>query len=405
MKSIYYEKNIPKILLTKLNSRFKILHPLLFTGLNAVKFDKKMKDPVLPAGNWVKVRNIQTGVCGTDISFFRSTPGTSSALEPIPGSARTYMGHETVGVVEEAGPAVTKFKPGDRVTLREYMSSCGNKDIEPACRFCEDGNYCLCENYGEPSSIAPENTGAGFGDYYIAPERQLTKIYDGIDDDTATMIEPAAVSLHSVLLAPPEKGEKVMVLGCGTIGLGIVQSVKLVQPDCTVYVLERVKEKQELALRLGADKVITGDTYEYIEKELDGKLYHGMMGNKMVLGGFDRIYDCVGGDWANNNCVRWLRARGTLVKVGHHMCGTKFDETPIWWQELKIIGVDAHGMEDFEGKHISTFDLVQELVISGRLDLSCFITHRFPLSDYKKALKLMLKGDKSVIKIVLDCRE
>ena len=226
----------------------------------------------------------------------------------------------------------------------------------------------------------------------------------GLTDDQAVMIEPLAVSLHSVLLAPPKKGEKVMVLGCGTIGLGIVQAIKLVQPDCTVYVMERVAHKRELAKKFGADKSVEGEPYEYIAKETGGKLYKGMMGNKMLIGGFDRIYDCVGGSWAMNNCLRWLRARGTLVKVGHHMNSVSFDETPIWWQELNVIGVDAHGMEHYEGEDISTFALVARLLSEGKLTADGFITHRLPLKKYKKAFRLMLKGDTSVIKIVLDCK-
>ncbi len=103
MKTIYFEKDIPRILATKLAA--KCCPPLLYTGLNAVK---------------------------------------SSAFEPIPGSARTFLGHENVGVVVEAGPAVTKFRVGDRVTIREYMSGCGNKDIHPPCRHCAEGNYNLC---------------------------------------------------------------------------------------------------------------------------------------------------------------------------------------------------------------------------------------------------------------------
>ena len=117
MKTIYFEKDIPRILITKFAARF--CKPLLYTGLNAVKYNKKLPDAPLPGPNWLRVKNIACGLCGTDVSFFKATTGTNSALEPIPGSARTYLGHENVGVVVEAGPAVTKFKVGDRVTIRE----------------------------------------------------------------------------------------------------------------------------------------------------------------------------------------------------------------------------------------------------------------------------------------------
>ena len=63
-------------------------------------------------------------------------------------------------------------------------------------------------------------------------------MYDEITDEQAVMIEPTAVSVHSVLCAPPEKGEKVLVMGCGTIGLGVVQAIKIIQPECEVWVFE-----------------------------------------------------------------------------------------------------------------------------------------------------------------------
>ena len=176
MKTIYFEKDIPRILATKLAA--KCCPQLLYTGLNAVKYDRKLPDPPLPGPNWLRVKNLACGLCGTDVSFFKATTGTSSAFEPIPGSARTFLGHENVGVVVEAGPAVTKFRVGDRVTIREYMSGCGNKDIHPPCRHCAEGNYNLCLNYGEPSPLNLPDTGAGFGDSFLAPEQQLTKIFD-----------------------------------------------------------------------------------------------------------------------------------------------------------------------------------------------------------------------------------
>jgi len=400
MKTIYFEKDIPRILITKFAA--KNCKPLLFSGLNAVKYNDRLPDPPLPGDDWLKVRNIACGVCGTDLSFFRATTSTDSALEPIPASARTYLGHENVGVVQEIGPAVTKFKVGDRVTIREYMSCCGNKGITPPCKNCAEGNYCLCENYGEPSPLNLPDVGAGFGDYFLAPEQQLTKIFDELSDDEAVLVEPTAVSVHAVTRGNPQKGERIMVLGCGTIGLGVVQAIKIFQPDCEVWVMERVKEKQQLALKFGADHVLSGEPYQAVAAATGAsKIYTGMNKNKMFFGGFDRIFDCVGGSWANTSCLRFLRARGTLVKIGHHMSSIKFDETPIWWQEINIIGIDAHGMEEIDGRKLTTFDLAQELIRDGRYKTEDFITHRFKLADYKSAFRVMLENPPELVKAVL----
>ena len=403
MKTVYFDKDIPRILVTK--AAAKVCKPLLYTSLNAVKYKKDLPDPALPAGDWVRVKNTACGLCGTDVSFFKATTGTNSALEPIPGSKRTYLGHENVGVVTEVGKDVTRFRVGDRVTIRAYMSSCDSKGIKPQCPRCAAGDYSLCLNYGAPSPYPElENTGAGWSDSFIYPEQGLTKVYDELTDDQAVMVEPSCVSVHSVLAAPPEKGEKVLVMGAGTIGLGIVQALKIIQPECEVWAMVRSKNKQDLAKKLGADHILTGDPYEATAPATGGsQVYKGMAGNAFFFGGFDRIYECIGGDWANHTAVRLLKARGTLVKIGHHMNAVKYDETPVWWQELRIVGVDSHGMEQWQGRKVYTFDLVQEWIRDGVYKVDDFITHRFKLEDYKQAMKLALSGSKDMIKIVLEC--
>ena len=145
-----------------------------------------------------------------------------------------------------------------------------------------------------------------------------------------------------------------------------------------------------------------GENYEAVAKATNGKLYK-KGNNTMIMGGFDVIYDTVGKGTLFNDTLRWLRAQGTLVKVGYQMTKTKFDETPIWWQGLNVVGVDSHGMENYQGKKISTFQMVIDLMEEGKLITDGFITHRFKLDDYKKAFKLLIENPKDVIKVVLDC--
>ena len=253
MKTIYFEKDIPRILATKFAA--KHCKPMLYGGLNAVKFKTDLPDPPLPAGDWVRVKNIACGLCGTDISFFKATTGTNSAFEPIPGSKRTYLGHENVGVVTEVGSEVTDFKVGDRVTIRAYMSGCDTKGIRDRCPYCEAGDYNFCLNYGAPSPYDLPDTGAGWGDSFIYPARGLAHIYDELTDEQAVMVEPTCVSIHSVLCAPPQKGEKVLVMGCGAIGLGVVQAA--VEKD--QYVLGNVEDQYTL----GTENVLSGLQYEW----------------------------------------------------------------------------------------------------------------------------------------------
>lgn len=401
MKTIIFEGKISKIAVIKVLSAFskKAYH----LKCSPIKY-MKQPDPKLPSDKWVRVKNIETGICGSDMTFYTCAQGPSTAFLPIPCSSVTYLGHETVGKVVEVGSAVKKFKVGDRVCMNKYMACCNLKGFneEDECEMCKAGNYADCANYGEESKINII-TGAGMGDQYLAPEGQLLSV-EGLSDDDAVLIEPFAVSLHAALKHVPKENDKVLVIGAGMIGLGLIQFVKLLQPKCKIYVMERNPNKHEFAKKLGADEILSGEPYQAVADATDAKMY-GKGNNRMLLGGFDVIYDCVGKGSLFNDTLRWLKAQGTLVKIGYQMTKTKFDETPIWWQGLNIIGADSHGMENFNGKQISTFEIVKDMMLKKQLITDGFITHRFKLDDYKKAFKLLIENPRDTIKVVLDCTE
>ena len=399
MKTLVFEGDIKKVVATIVLS--KITKKAFDFACSPIRY-KTYQDKALPKSNWIKVRNIQTGICGSDMTFYTCAQSATMAMYPIPCSDITYLGHETVGIVEEVGSDVTSVKVGDRVVLKEYMQCCSLKgyDKEDYCENCKNGEYTICSNYGEPSKVDVA-MGAGFGDYYIGPESKVIKIDDSISDDEAVIIEPCAVSLHSVMKKIPEVNNKVLVIGGGMIGLNIVQCIKVLQPNCEVHVMERVKEKQELCKKLGADYIVDMDPFDYVVKHTNAKKYKKGK-NIMLLGGFDIIYDTVGKHGMFNKAIRWLKARGTYVKVGYQMTDVKFDETPIWWQELNIIGVDSYGMENYNGERIQSFDLVVKLLKEGKLNLNGFITHRYKMSEYKKGFRQCLLNPNETIKVVLE---
>ena len=399
MKTLIFEGNIKKVATTLVLS--KITKRAFNFKCSPISF-KTYEDVPLPKDNWIRVRNIQTGICGSDMTFYTCAQSTTTALYPIPCSDITYLGHETVGIVSEIGPKVKSIKVGDRVVLKEYMQCCSLKGLDPKdyCENCKKGEYTICSNYGEDSKVDTP-MGAGFGNYYIGPESKVVRIDDDITNDQAVLIEPCAVSLHSAMKKIPEKGDKILVIGGGMIGLNIIQCLKILQPECEIHVMERVKEKQELALKLGADYIVDEDIYTYTAKHTNAKIYKKGK-NIMLLGGFDIIQDTVGKHGMFNLAIRLLRARGTYVKVGYQMTSVKFDETPIWWQELNIIGVDSYGIEKYQGKKIQSFDLVIKLLKEGKLNFDHFITHRYKLSEYKKGFTQCLRKPNETIKVVLE---
>jgi threonine dehydrogenase-like Zn-dependent dehydrogenase len=397
MKSIYFEVNVPKILGTRLLS--KLSESVYGSAVSPVRYGE-IPDQDLPGPGWVRVKNVLAGICGADLSLFYVQASPSISIAALPGLPRAFMGHELVGRVVEAGPAVTDLAPGDRVTLQRYLPCCSIKEIEPACARCRQGNYTLCENFSERT--APENLGAGFGDHFLAHRSQLVRVPDDIPDDKAVLIEPASVSLHSVLRRPPGEKENVLVIGAGTIGLNVIQCAKAIQPECNLFLLEKVDFKKELGLRLGADHVLEGEPYEAVARATGARLYRGPLGNKNMLGGMDLIYDCVGYSKTIHDSVRWLRAGGDYVMIGNQLSPVRFDQTPVWNQELRMIGVNAHGFENYQGRGVSSFALAIEMIQEGRVDLDGFITHRFPLREFREAFRVAKKKAERVIKVVFE---
>ncbi len=397
MRSIYFDINIPKILITKMLA--PVFPPVYYSPLSPVSFGR-IPDRPLPNSNWVRVDNILAGICGTDLSMFFVKASPSISVAALPGVPRVFMGHEVVGRITEIGEGVSDLSVGDRIVMQSYLPCCAVKDIDPPCDSCKEGNYCLCENFSEGSM--PENTGAGFSNRFIGHQNQFLKVPDDISDDQAVLIEPAAVSLRAVLKRSPKGDENILVVGAGTIGLSVIQFVRAITPSCKIFVMEKIEFKQILALELGADQVLTGDAYEDVSNVTGAKLYKGALGNKTILGGFDVIYDCVGSSRMIHDALRWLKAGGDYLMIGNQLEPVSFDQTPLWHQELKMIGTNSHGIEYYNERRISTFDLVIEMIRDGSIKLDQFITHRFGLTDYKKAFNMARNKTENVIKMVFE---
>ncbi|MCU0846234.1 MAG: alcohol dehydrogenase catalytic domain-containing protein [Spirochaetes bacterium] len=398
MRTIYFEVSIPKILLTKLLA--PVFSGVYFSPLSPVRYDK-LPDQPLPGENWVRVKNRLAGICGADMALFFVHAHPKITLAALPGVPRAFMGHELVGEVVETGRGVKDLKPGQRVVLQKYLPCCSMKEIHPPCPHCREGNYTLCENFSEGAAL-PANTGAGFGDHFLAHRSQLIRVPDSISDGAAVMLEPASVSLHAVLKSPPSRGDRVLVIGAGVIGQNVIQFARAFQPNCAIHVLEKVPFKKELALSMGADLVLEGDPYEAVARTTGGHLYRAPLGNSTIVGGYDRVFDCVGYSATIHDGLRWLKAGGDYVLIGNSLAPVSFDLTPVWQQELRMIGVNAHGSETIGGKKMSSFEAVMDLYARKKIRLEEFITHRFPIKEYKRAFRTIRGGREKIVKAVFE---
>ncbi len=400
MRTIYFEKSIPKILLTK--ALQPIWPAVIYSRLSPTRFVDVPEKP-LPGPGWVRMRNRMCGICASDLHllFVEADPRISPAA--LPGTERIYMGHEVLSEVAEVGAGVTTVKVGDRVILDHPEANCFNQEIEPLCRHCRQGNPTLCENSSQ--DLRCEGVGGGWGDGFTAHESMVYKVPDELDDETAVMIEPLSVGVRTALRCLPEPDNHVLVLGSGVIGLAVIQAVRALSPGCHISAMARYPQQVEMAEKLGADEVISQeDPYKASARITSAKLYTGQFKNRMILGGFDVVYDCVGTQKTVQDSIRWARAGGTVVLVGVSLKPMHVDLTPIWYQEVDLIGLYAHGMEEWNGVKQSTYDLTTDLLLKKKLLIDDLITHRFSLEQWRTAVQTAKNKNSGAIKVVLDFR-
>jgi threonine dehydrogenase-like Zn-dependent dehydrogenase len=165
--------------------------------------------------------------------------------------------------------------------------------------------------------------------------------------------------------------------------------------------MARYPHQAQMARRLGADEVISdGDGYEEVARVTGGQLYVGPLNNKTLLGGYEIIYDIVGTGRTIQDSLRWARAGGTVVVVGISPKLFKTDLSPIWHQEVNLMGSMVHGMEAWQGRRVRGFDLVIGWMRDGSLPTDGLITHRFPLREYKRAVATATDKRTGAIKVV-----
>jgi threonine dehydrogenase-like Zn-dependent dehydrogenase len=397
------EVSIPRVLLARILGR--ISRAAYFAPTSPLHL-VDLPDPPLPAPDWVRVRNRLCGICGSDLHQLFVDAGLDVAPIALPSHRRIYLGHEMVGQVMEVGDVVERFKVGDRVVRWGRAEDCLARGRTELCPACARGHRVLCEFASEPREHHP--IGGGFGDSFITPASTLLPVPDGLSDEQAIFTEPAAVAIHAAWRRLVEPGELVLVLGCGAIGFLLIQSIRALQPDCEITAVAQFPWQADLALEYGARHVFLAgeDGFAETARLTGARLYEGRSGNRMLLGGFDVIFDVVGIESTLNSALRWTRAGGTVVLVGVNLHRMRLDVTPVWYQEVDLIGAVGHDVVTWEGETLSTFELAMQWIQSGRLNCAGLLTHRFPLNAYRQAFAAATdKRTHRSIKVAFDLQE
>jgi threonine dehydrogenase-like Zn-dependent dehydrogenase len=400
---IELRKHIPRYLLTRAVGA--VYPPVSWGPLSLIQYGD-VPEPALPGPEWVRIGTRYGGICGTDMGlvFLKVNP----ALEAFV-SLPMVLGHENVGTITEIGDEVEGFAVGDRV-VADPLLPCAARGIGEPCELCRRGDFSLCQNFAE-GHLAPgfsigfcRETGGSWSRRFVAQQSQLYRLPEGVSDENGVMLEPFSVALHAVMRKLPEDDDFVLVIGGGTIGLCVVVALRTLGSRAHIIVVAKYRFQGEMARRLGADRVVypaEQDVLEVVAEATGGRRYTSVMGQDLLVGGADVVYECVGTKRSVRDSLSLAASGGTVVLVGLPAVLRRTDWTPIWLKELTIIGSVWSGTETFEDRSVPTYELIVKWMAEGRLDLTPMVTHRFALDEYKKALAVTAnKGRHHAIKSV-----
>jgi len=185
----------------------------------------------------VKVRVSAVGICAGDLHIYRGS--NPYALYPVIG------GHEIAGGVTEVGEGVSDFSPGERVVVEPFIG-CGH------CYPCRVGKSNCCVNL----RIIGVHQPGGFAEWVTAPANKVHKVPEGLSPVWASFAEPIAIAVQAARRGEIEAGEEVLVLGCGPIGLALIEVLQAY--GAKVVATDISQERLETAAGLGAETILSG---------------------------------------------------------------------------------------------------------------------------------------------------
>lgn len=368
---------------------------------------QELDDPALFGPDWVHVRTRMTGICGSDskqvlMDFGGGDPSDNAMTALI--SFPQILGHEVVGDVVGTGA---------RVVLNPWLS-CAPRGIDPVCPACEAGDLSLCWNFTE-GALAPgihsgnsKDAPGGFGELVPAHRSMLIPVPDSIPDEVAVLADPFSVALHAVTRTPPPAGGKVVVHGAGALGTCAVAILRALHPDVDVLAVARWPVQADMARSMGAT-VIGHEPAEAVIEQIaawaGSPLRKPWLGRDFAYPGHvDVVYDTIGSPLTVEIAIRVIASRGSIVELGVNPPG-RFEWTPLYFKEARLVGSNAFGIEEVEGRRQHAMAHYFDLVEAGRVDVSRMLTHTFPLDQWREAFVAVAdQASSGALKVAFDLR-
>src|ERR671932_783126 len=361
-------------------------------------------DPELPTPEWVRVKPLLSGICGSDLGTLSAE--SSPYFSPIT-SPPFVMGHEVFGVVAQENSG---FSAGERVVVEPALG-CAVRGIDPPCAYCASGRYALCLHVVK-GDISPGiqtgfcgDTGGGWSEEtLVAHPSQLHQIPGDVSDEAAVAIEPLACAVHAALKLYPGPNETTLVIGAGRVGLFVVAALKQLTNAGPIICVAKYTRQEKEASRLGADEVVhPEEAYEKLPTALGAERYRPELGKPVVMGGADKVFECVGAPGTIEYAARLCAPGGEVAFVGMPPARSCLDLTALWHKEVELSGAYAYGIEEYRGERVKSFELA--LRIAPEIKLESLVGPRFKLREYREAIAAARSsGPKGHVKVVFDHR-
>lgn len=311
---------------------------------------EEVTDPGRPGAGEVRLRVAACGLCGTDVEEYTAGPViVPTSPHPLSGaSAPLILGHETVGIVDEAGPDVD-LAPGAFVAVEANLY-CGR------CWWCRRRQFQLCERLASLGLMAD----GGLAEYLIAPAGMCAPFTNGVSPDQASLAEPLAVAVRAVRRAGVGIGSTLAVVGAGTVGLLCLQVARRAGARVVVSI-DPLEERRQLAKQLGADVAVAPSEAEEASRDL-------------TTIGPDAVIEAAGNPDAAASAVRLVRRGGTAVLLGVFDSSVPVDMMDLLLGEKTVAASLSHVYDD-------DFTAAVALIDQGAVEVDALITDRIALAD------------------------
>lgn len=338
-----------------------MLQQVMITPKN-IRFDTVPIPQPDPGQILIKIKRI--GICGSDIHVYHGKhPYTKYPVT---------QGHEVSGRIAALGEGVTDLRVGQKVTV-EPQVFCGK------CYPCTHGKYNLCEKL---KVMGFQTTGAA-SEYFAVDQSKVDPLPEGMDFDEGAMIEPLAVTVHAVKRAGDVKGLNVCVLGCGPIGILLIQSLKAFGA-AKVLATDVSDYRLELARQCGADQVVNTRNHDF------GEAMTEAFGPDKA----DIIYDCAGNDITMDQAIQNARKGSVIILVAVYAGLAHCDLAKLNDSELDLNTTMMYRHEDY-------LDAIR-LVSEGQIRLKLLMSKHFAFRDYLAAYEYIDSNREITMKVLID---